>query len=122
MKMRCFFMLRLLFWVCRKSFTGKLPSKEICMADEQRKDTVESSEIKIQGHLHAKWSEWFYGLTITHERDGATTLRGALPDQIVLHSVLDRLRDMNLPLLAVNQIVSGGQTISDEVKGVNHEE
>ena len=92
------------------------------MADEQRKDTVEIYEIKIQGHLDTKWSEWFYGLTITHERDGASVLYGPLPDQIVLHSVLDRLRDMNLPLLSVNQIVSGGQTISDEVKGVNHEE
>ena len=92
------------------------------MADEQKKDTVESYEIKIQGHLDTKWSEWFYGLIITHERDGASTLRGPLPDQIVLHSVLDRLRDMNLPLLSVKQIVSDGQTINDEVEGVNHEE
>ena len=92
------------------------------MADEQKKDTVEIYEIKIQGHLDTKWSEWFYGLIITHEPDGATTLRGALPDQIVLHSVLDRLRDMNLPLLSVKQIVSDGPTINDEVKGVNHEE
>ena len=92
------------------------------MADEQKKDTVEIYEIKIQGHLDIKWSEWLYGLTITQEPDGATTLSGPLPDQIVLHSVLDRLRDMNLPLLSVNQIVSDGQTINDEVEGVNHEE
>ena len=46
------------------------------MADEQKKDTVEIYEIKIQGHLDTKWSEWFYGLTITHEPDGATTLSG----------------------------------------------
>ena len=92
------------------------------MADEQQKDTVEIYEIKIQGHLDIKWSEWLYGLTITHERDGSTTLRGPLPDQIVLHSVLNRLRDMNLPLLSVKQIVSDGQTIKDEVQGVNHEE
>jgi hypothetical protein len=92
------------------------------MADEQKKDTVEIYEIKIQGHLDTKWSEWFYGLTITHEPDGATTLSGALPDQIVLHSVLDRLRDMNLPLLSVRQIVSDGQTINGEVKGVSADE
>ena len=92
------------------------------MADEQQKDTVEIYEIKIQGHLDIKWSEWLYGLTITHERDGSTTLSGPLPDQIVLHSVLNRLRDMNLPLLSVKQIVSDGQTIKDEVQGVNHEE
>ena len=92
------------------------------MADEQKKDTVEIYEIKIQGHLDTKWSEWFYGLTINHEPDGNTTLNGPLADQIVLHSVLDRLRDMNLPLLSLKQIVSNGQTINDGGKGVNHEE
>ena len=81
------------------------------MAGEQKKNACESYEIKIQGHLDTKWSEWFYGMTITHESDGATTLRGPLPDQTVLHSVLDRIRDMNLPLISVNQIVSDGQTI-----------
>jgi hypothetical protein len=91
------------------------------MTDEQKKDTVEIYEIKLQGHLDIKWSEWFYGLTITHEPDGTTTLYGPLPDQIVLHSVLDRLRDMNLPLLSVKQIVSDGQTNDDEDKGASHE-
>ena len=79
-------------------------------------------EIKLQGYLDTKWSEWFYGMTVTHEREGTTTLCGALPDQTVLHSVLDRIRDMNLQLISVNQIASDGQTIDDEVKGVNHEE
>jgi hypothetical protein len=91
------------------------------MTDEQKKDTVEIYEIKLQGHLDIKWSEWFYGLTITHEPDGTTTLYGPLPDQIVLHSVLDRLRDMNLPLLSVKQIVSDRQTNDDEDKGASHE-
>jgi hypothetical protein len=95
---------------------------EIFMADEHKKNTCENYQIKIQGHLDTQWSEWFYGLTITHERDGATTLSGPLPDQIVLHSVLDRLRDMNLPLLSVNQIVCDGQTNNEEVKGVRHDE
>ena len=92
------------------------------MADEAKKNTSENYEIKLQGHLDTKWSEWFYGLAISHEPDGNTTLNGPLADQIVLHSVLDRLRDMNLPLLSLKQIVSDGQTINNEVKGVNHEE
>jgi hypothetical protein len=61
-------------------------------------------------------------MTITHERDGTTTLCGPLRDQTVLHSVLDRIRDMNLQLISVNQIVSDGQPINDEIKGVSHEE
>ena len=92
------------------------------MAEDKKKDTGEIYEIKIHGHLDTKWFEWFYGMTITHERDGSTTLCGPLPDQTVLHSVLDRIRDMNLPLLSVKQIVSDGQTIHHEVKGVSREE
>ncbi len=87
------------------------------MSDEQKISTSETYEIKIQGYLDTKWSEWFYGLTITHELDGATTLYGPLPDQMVLHSVLDRIRDMNLALISVNQITPDGQTINHVVKG-----
>jgi hypothetical protein len=92
------------------------------MAAEQEKMTGEIYEIKFQGHLDTKWSEWFYGMTITHECEDATTLCGSLPDQTVLHSVLERIRDMNLRLISVKQIVSDGQTIDDEVKGASHEE
>jgi hypothetical protein len=91
------------------------------MSDEQQKDTSEIYEIKIQGHLDSKWSEWFYDMAITHEKD-VTTLCGPLPDQTVLHSVLDRIRDMNLPLLEVKQIVSDEPTINDEDKGASHDE
>ena len=92
------------------------------MTEDKKKDATEIYEIKIHGQLDTKWSEWFYGMTITHERDGTTTLCGSLPDQTVLHSVLDRIRDMNLRLISVKQIVSDGQTIEDEVKGASHEE
>lgn len=87
------------------------------MADEQQKNTSEIYRVKIRGELDAKWSEWFYGMTITNESDGTTTLCGPLPDQTVLHSVLDRIRDMNLQLISVNQIAPDGQTINHEVKG-----
>jgi hypothetical protein len=92
------------------------------MADELKKTTCKIYKIKFQGHLDTQWSEWFYDMAITHEREGTTTLRGPLPDQTVLHSVLDRIRDMNLPLISVNKIESDGQTINDEVNGVSHED
>jgi hypothetical protein len=82
---------------------------EKLMTEDKKKDTTEIYEIKIQGHLDTKWSEWFYGMTITHESDGTTTLYGPLPDQTVLHSVLDRIRDMNLQLISVKRIASDGQ-------------
>jgi hypothetical protein len=92
------------------------------MADKQKENTCELYEIKIQGHLDTGWSEWFYGLTITHEPDGATTLCGPLPDQAVLYSILERIRDMNLPLISVNKIVSDGQIMNEEVKGERDDE
>jgi hypothetical protein len=71
------------------------------MVEEQNTHTPTIYEIKIKGHLNSEWTEWFYDLDITRESDGTTTLRGELPDQTVLHSVLDRIRDMNLRLISV---------------------
>jgi hypothetical protein len=92
------------------------------MVGKQNRNARKNYEIKVQGHLDAKWSEWLYGMTITHEHDGTTTLYGPLPDQTVLHSVLDRIRDMNLPLISVNQVELEGQTSKDEAKGVSQDE
>jgi hypothetical protein len=91
------------------------------MSAEDQKNKVEIYEIKLQGYLDTKWSEWFYGLTITHDSD-ITTLCGPLPDQTVLHSVLDRIRDMNLPLLSVRQIVADGKTLNEEANGASHDD
>jgi hypothetical protein len=94
---------------------------EKSMSDQQIKKTSDMYEIKVQGHLDAKWSEWFYGMSIAHESDGTTSLRGPLPDQVVLHSILDRIRDMNLPLLSVNQAASGAKAIDPDDEGASQE-
>ncbi|MFC1879424.1 hypothetical protein ACFLZW_05880 [Chloroflexota bacterium] len=83
------------------------------MAKEQTKPNPIIYEIKLKGHLDTKWAEWFYDMTITHESDGTTTLRGPLPDQSVLHSVLERIRDMNLTLINVRNM---GDANQDELK------
>lgn len=61
-------------------------------------------ELRIRGHLQDKWSEWFEGLTLTRQDDGTTTLCGPLPDQTALHSILLKIRDMNLKLISVEEI------------------
>jgi hypothetical protein len=43
------------------------------MADSQK--TIH--KIRVQGHLDKQRSEWFGGLSITHEPDGETILSGA---------------------------------------------
>jgi hypothetical protein len=64
-------------------------------------------EIRLQGRLDARWSVWFDGLTLTAGADGTTTLRGPVVDQAALHGLLQRLRDLGLPLLSVAQVEPG---------------
>lgn len=40
-------------------------------------------EIRVQGHLDQRWTEWFDGLTISYEGEDITVLRGALTDEAV---------------------------------------
>jgi hypothetical protein len=78
---------------------------------EDKKDTNSKTyQIRLKGHLDSRWAEWFYDLDIIHESDGTTTLRGVLPDQTVLHSVLGRIRDMNLQLISVSEVVSNSES------------
>jgi hypothetical protein len=57
-------------------------------------------EIRIKGHLDARWSSLFDGLTITVE-DGTTLIHGEVIDQAALFGVLQKLRDLALPLISV---------------------
>ena len=57
-------------------------------------------EIRVEGHLADRWSDWFEGLAIRTERD-ETVLTGWLADQAAVHGVLRRISDMNLPLVSV---------------------
>lgn len=61
-------------------------------------------QIRIKGHLGQQRMDWFDGLTITPQEDGNTLLSGPVIDQSALHGILKKIRDMGMPLLAVNQI------------------
>lgn len=61
-------------------------------------------EIRLKGHLDAKWADWFDGLTITRADNGETLLSGPVVDQAALHGVLRKVRDLGLPLVSVNLI------------------
>lgn len=60
-------------------------------------------QIKVLGTLNESWSDWFNGMTITHE-DGVTVLVGTVVDQSALHGILARIRDLNLILISVIQV------------------
>ncbi len=61
-------------------------------------------EIRIKGHLDDRWTDWFGGLTITLEDNGDTLLTGPVVDQSALHGLLRKVRDLGMPLLAVNRV------------------
>ncbi|HLY14066.1 MAG TPA: hypothetical protein VKR24_06925 [Candidatus Limnocylindrales bacterium] len=58
-------------------------------------------EIRLKGHLEARWAAWFDGLSLSREPDGTTILRGPIPDQAALHGLLRRVRDTGLSLVSV---------------------
>ncbi len=63
-------------------------------------------QIRLEGHLGGQWTEWFDGLTITLEDNGDTILTGPVIDQAALHGLLRKVRDLGIPLLSVNQVMS----------------
>jgi hypothetical protein len=71
-------------------------------------------EIKISGHLDPHWSDWFAGLKLTHLEGDETLLSGLLPDQAALHGLLERIRDLNLPLISVTRGDSSTQDSGKE--------
>ena len=81
------------------------------MAEEKKPEKTSTIYvIKLQGYLDTEWSEWLYDMAITHENDGTSTLCGPLPDQAVLHSVLERIRDMNLALINLYKVNSSNDS------------
>jgi hypothetical protein len=61
-------------------------------------------EIRIRGHLHARWADWFDGLRLTNESDGTTIISGPVRDQAALHGLLQKVRDIGLPLVSVARV------------------
>jgi hypothetical protein len=65
-------------------------------------------QVQVVGHLDAKRAAWFESLDMVKEYsdDGIpmTTMTLEVLDQAMLHGLLTQIRDLGLPLLAVNHI------------------
>jgi hypothetical protein len=61
-------------------------------------------EIRLKGRLDARWAAWFDGLTVTQDSDGTTVIGGPVADQAALHGLLQKTRDLGLPLISVNYL------------------
>ncbi len=64
----------------------------------------ERYEIRLKGHLDGRWSAWFDGLSLSKESDGTTIIHGPVADQAALYGLLQKTRDLGLPLISVNHV------------------
>lgn len=60
-------------------------------------------EVRVEGVLDGRWSEWFEGLHLQNQ-SGETILSGALPDQPALHGILDKVRDLGLTIITMRRL------------------
>ena len=65
-------------------------------------------QIEVVGHLSTTKATWFRNLVLANKygRDGTpiTVMVGQVLDQAMLHGLLAKIRDLGLPLLAVNRM------------------
>ena len=64
----------------------------------------ECYEIRLKGHLDDRWADQFEHMRFGHASDGTTILTGPVVDQAALYGLLRKVRDLGLPLLAVNLV------------------
>ena len=64
-------------------------------------------EIRTQGHIDERWSDWFEGMTLAYEPDGTTVIHCPALDQAALHGLLAKVRDLGLPLISVTPVPPG---------------
>ena len=61
-------------------------------------------EIRVEGHLADRWSDWFDGLAIRNQPAGETLIRGQIADQAALFGVLNKIQALHLILISVARV------------------
>lgn len=78
-------------------------------------DDIHQYEIKVRGRLTARWSTWFDGFEVTAGEDGTTVITGRVTDQAALHGLLQKVRDVGLPLISVTKLPPSGTNTSERL-------
>jgi hypothetical protein len=74
------------------------------MSDRSAADGAGRYEIRLKGHLDSRWATRFDGLALTIHADGTTTIHGTVVDQSALHGLLQKVRDIGLPLMSLTRV------------------
>lgn len=75
-------------------------------APHEDRNRLDHWEIRVEGHLDDRGTDWLDGMSLTPQDDGTTLLTGRVADQAALHGVLKRLRDVGAPIVSVVRIAS----------------
>jgi hypothetical protein len=74
------------------------------MTEHSVKIDNDTYELRIGGHLDARWAVTLGVSKLSHQADGTTVLGCNAMDQPALHGLLQRIRDLGLPLISVARI------------------
>jgi len=72
-------------------------------------DKTSIYRIRVKGNLDLKWADWFDGFAIMPEEEDETLLVGPVADQAALHGMLNKIRDLGLPILSVRRNNAGDE-------------
>jgi hypothetical protein len=86
-----------------------------------KRSDVGRYEIRLNGHLASRWAAWFDGLSLTNESDGTTLIHGLVVDQAALHGLLQRVRDIGLPLISVTRVESEQPDVPTHRASITHQ-
>jgi hypothetical protein len=65
-------------------------------------ETNVNYQIRIKNHLDERWMRHFEGLEVTRHPNGEMVISGVM-DQAALHGILNRIRDLRLELISLQQ-------------------
>ena len=80
------------------------------MSNGRNFDQPAAYRVRITGTLDERWSGWFADFHIDPQANNETLLTGRVADQISLHGLLSRLRDLGLCLLCVQRVDTAEET------------
>ena len=61
-------------------------------------------EIRVEGIVDPRWSDWFDGLSVSAAGENETLIAGIVADQAALRGLLEKVWDLNLTLISVRRL------------------
>lgn len=78
------------------------------MSKSLKNQLAHNYQIKIFGNFDQGWSRWFNGMVISMEEDSQgnqiTSLTGRITDQAKLRGLMNKIWDLNLTVISLNQL------------------